>query len=249
MAAAPARPWSAGRSKGSGRRSRVVLATKVHFPMDDDDPNAQGNSRRHIIEQCEASLRRLQTDYIDLYQVHRPVTDVPLDETLRALDDLIRAGKVRYVGTSTFPAWQVVESLWLSRELGLNRMICDQPPYHLLDRRVERELVPMALNFGIGIIPWAPLAGGFLTGRYARGASPPSGSRYERSVETQRQRGLFTDAGVCRGGRADGHRRRQGLHARPAGPGVEHAAAGDHEPHRGPAHAGAVGGEPGRDQR
>ena len=95
------------------------------------------------------------------------MTDVPLDETLRALDDLIRAGKVRYVGTSTFPAWQVVESLWLSRELGLNRMICDQPPYHLLDRRVERELVPMALNFGIGIIPWAPLAGGFLTGRYS----------------------------------------------------------------------------------
>ena len=155
---------------GSGRRSRVVLATKVHFPMDDDDPNAQGNSRRHIIEQCEASLRRLQTDYIDLYQVHRPVTDVPLDETLRALDDLIRAGKVRYVGTSTYAAWQVVESLWISRELGLNRTICDQPPYHLLDRRIERELVPMALNFGIGIIPWAPLAGGFLTGRYARGA-------------------------------------------------------------------------------
>ncbi len=177
----------------SGRRARVVLATKVHFPMDDDDPNAQGNSRRHILEQCEASLRRLQTDYIDLYQIHRPGTEVPLDETLRALDDLIRAGKVRYAGTSTFPAWQVVEALWISRELGLNRTICDQPPYHLLDRRIERELVPMALNFGIGIIPWAPLAGGFLTGRYARGATPPSGSRYERSVEAQRQRGLFTD--------------------------------------------------------
>ena len=107
--------------KRNGKRPRIVLATKVHFRMDDEDPNAQGNSRRHIIEQCEASLRRLQTDYIDLYQIHRPCSDIPIDETLRALDDLIRAGKVRYIGSSTFAAWQVVESLWASKELGLNR--------------------------------------------------------------------------------------------------------------------------------
>ena len=123
--------------KRNGKRSRIVLATKVHFRMDDEDPNAQGNGRRHIIEQCEASLRRLQTDYIDLYQIHRPCPDIPIDETLRALDDLIRAGKVRYIGSSTFAAWQVVESLWVSKELGLNRFISEQPPYHLLDRSIE----------------------------------------------------------------------------------------------------------------
>ncbi len=179
---------------GPGRRARAVLATKVHFPMDDDDPNARGNSRRHIVEQCEASLHRLQTDYIDLYQVHRPVTHMPVDETLRALDDLVRSGKVRYIGTSTFPAWQVVESLWISRELGLNRTICEQPPYHLLDRRIERELVPMAQTFGIAIIPWAPLASGFLSGTYKRGEAPPPGSRFEKSLDAQRKRGLFSDA-------------------------------------------------------
>ena len=120
--------------KENGKRKKIVLATKVHLRMADDDPNAAGNSRRHIIEQCEASLHRLQTDYIDLYQIHRPQSDVPIDETLRALDDLIRAGKVRYIGCSTFGAWQIVESLWVAKELGLNRFVCEQPPYNLLDR-------------------------------------------------------------------------------------------------------------------
>ncbi|MBE3576098.1 MAG: aldo/keto reductase [Limnochordales bacterium] len=166
--------------KQNGKRDRVVLATKVHGRMADDDPNAWGNSRRHIIEQCEASLRRLQTDYIDLYQIHRPSSDVPIDETLRALDDLIRAGKVRYIGTSTFAAWQVVESLWVSKELGLNRFVTEQPPYNLLDRSIERELIPMARTYGLGIIPWSPLAGGFLTGKYERDRQPPEGSRYEK---------------------------------------------------------------------
>ena len=165
--------------KQNGKRDRVILATKVHGRMADDDPNAWGNSRRHIIEQCEASLRRLQTDYIDLYQIHRPGSDVPIDETLRALDDLIRAGKVRYIGTSTFAAWQVVESLWVSKELGLNRFVTEQPPYHLLDRRIERELIPMARTYGLGIIPWSPLAGGFLTGKYNRDQKPPEESRYD----------------------------------------------------------------------
>ncbi len=163
--------------KRNGKRHQVVLATKVHGRMADDDPNALGNNRRHIIEQCEASLRRLQTDYIDLYQIHRPQSDIPIDETLRALDDLITAGKVRYIGSSTFAAWQLVESLWVARELGLNRFTCEQPPYSLLDRRIERELLPMAQTYGFGIIPWSPLGGGLLTGRYRR-EGPPAEGRY-----------------------------------------------------------------------
>jgi aryl-alcohol dehydrogenase-like predicted oxidoreductase len=164
--------------KRNGKRGRIVLATKVHGQMDEDDPNGYGNSRRHIIAQCEASLRRLQTDYIDLYQIHRPQPSIPIDETLQALDDLIRGGKVRYIGTSTFEAWQVVESLWVAKELGLNRFVCEQPPYNLLDRRIERGLIPMAQTFGIAIIPWSPLAGGLLTGKYSRSAPPPPDSRF-----------------------------------------------------------------------
>ncbi len=165
--------------KRNGKRASIVLATKVHGTMDDEDPNMQGNSRRHIIQQCEASLKRLQTDYIDLYQIHRPASGVPIDETLRALDDLVRSGKVRYIGTSTYAAWQVVEALWTSKEYGLNRFVSEQPPYNILDRRVERELLPMAQTFGIGTLPWSPLAGGLLTGKYRRGVEPPAGSRFE----------------------------------------------------------------------
>ena len=177
--------YNAGRSeeatgaalKANGRRQQVILATKVHGRMG-EGPNDWRNTRRHIIESCEASLRRLGTDWIDLYQVHRPDPDIPADETLRALDDLVRAGKVRYIGTSTYAAWQVVESLWVSKEYGLNRFICEQPPYHILDRRIERELVPMAQTFGIGLIPWSPLAGGMLTGKYRRDEPPPEDSRW-----------------------------------------------------------------------
>ena len=175
----------------NGKRMHIVLATKVHFRMNDDDPNAQGNSRRHIIEQCEASLKRLQTDYIDLYQIHRPSAEVPIDETLRALDNLIQAGKVRYIGSSTFAAWQIMESLWVSKELGLNRFICEQPPYHLLDRRIERELVPMAQTYGLALIPWSPMAGGFLTGKYQRNQEHPSDARY---TDTNQKSDLFSDA-------------------------------------------------------
>lgn len=163
-----------------GKRDQTVLATKVHGRMDDDDPNMQGTSRRHVIEQCHASLRRLQTDYIDLYQLHRPRTDLPIDETLRAMDDLIRDGKVRYIGTSTYAAWQLMESLWVSKEYGLNRFIAEQPPYNILDRRIERELMPMARTYGIGLLPWSPLAGGLLTGKYKRGQAAPAGSRFDR---------------------------------------------------------------------
>ena len=163
--------------KRNGKRDGLVLATKVFARMG-DDPNAEGNHRRHVIEQCEASLRRLQTDWIDLYQIHRPMPKIPIDETLRALDDLVRAGKVRYLGTSTFAAWQLVESLWAAKELGLNRFVTEQPPYNLLDRRVERELVPMAITYGFALIPWSPLAGGFLTGKYKRGQDQPPDGRH-----------------------------------------------------------------------
>jgi aryl-alcohol dehydrogenase-like predicted oxidoreductase len=180
--------------KRNGHRDYVVLATKCHGNMHVTaekapegfgvselharlNPNQWGNSRRQIVEQCEASLKRLQTDWIDLYQIHRPHPDCPIDETLRAMDDLVRAGKVRYIGCSTFAAWQVVESLWVSDKLGLNRFVTEQPPYHLLDRRIERELVPMAQTFGLGLIPWSPLAGGMLTGKYRRGQEPPEGAR------------------------------------------------------------------------
>jgi aryl-alcohol dehydrogenase-like predicted oxidoreductase len=182
--------------KRNGKRHQVVLATKVHGRMDDDDPNAWGNTRRHIIEQCDASLKRLQTDYIDLYQIHRPQSNIPIDETLRALDDLIQAGKVRYIGSSTFAAWQLVESLWAAKELGLNRFICEQQPYNILDRRVERELIPMAITYGFATIPWSPLAGGLLTGKYKRGWKSPEEARYADTegrpwMEKRKTEGVF----------------------------------------------------------
>jgi aryl-alcohol dehydrogenase-like predicted oxidoreductase len=163
--------------KRNGKRNSVVLATKVHGKMG-EGPNDLGNSRRHIIDQCEQSLRRLQTDYIDLYQIHRPQADIPIDETLRAMDDLVRSGKVRYIGTSTYGAWQLVESLWVSKEMGFNRFVTEQPPYNLLDRRIERELIPMAETYGFGLLPWSPLAGGLLTGKYHRGEPPPEDTRF-----------------------------------------------------------------------
>lgn len=175
-----------------GKRDSVILATKVYFPMS-ADPNEMGSSRRHLIAACEASLRRLQTDYIDLYQLHHPTNDVPIDETLRALDDLIRAGKVRYIGTSSFAAWQFIESLWVSKEYLLNRFISEQPAYNLLDRRLEREFVPMAQTYGVAVLPWSPTAGGFLTGKYRRGETIPEGSRYDSFWSGGRER-IFTDA-------------------------------------------------------
>jgi aryl-alcohol dehydrogenase-like predicted oxidoreductase len=167
----------------TGKRQALVLVTKVHVRMDDADPNAAGNHRRHIIEQCQASLRRLQTDYLDIYYIHRPSTQVPIDETLRALDDLVRAGYVRYIGTSSFAAWQILEALWVAKEYHLNRFVVEQTPYHLLDRRVERELFPMAQTYGVGVTIWSPLAGGFLSGKYRRGAPWPAAARFPESGE------------------------------------------------------------------
>jgi aryl-alcohol dehydrogenase-like predicted oxidoreductase len=153
----------------------------------------QGNSRKNIIEACEASLRRLQTDYIDLYQIHRPQPGIPIDETLRALDDLVRAGKIRYFGSSTFAAWQLVESLWVSEKHHLNRFVCEQQPYNLLDRRVERELMPMAQTYGFGTIPWSPLAGGLLSGKYHRGEPLPDDSRYANMASNPMYRRRFNE--------------------------------------------------------
>jgi aryl-alcohol dehydrogenase-like predicted oxidoreductase len=160
-----------------GLRQKLVLATKFHFPQG-DDPNARGLSRRHVINACEASLERLKTDWIDLYQLHRPSADIPIDETLRALDDLVRAGKVRYVGVSMFPSWRTVESLWVAKELGLNRFVSEQPAFNLLDRTAEREVIPAAQSFGLAVIPWGPLCGGLLTGKYDR-EQPDAAGRWQ----------------------------------------------------------------------
>jgi len=165
--------------KDAGRRRQVILATKVHGKMG-EGPNDQGGSRYHIVRACEESLRRLQTDYIDLYQLHRPPLNIPPDETLRAFDDLVRSGKVLYIGCSTHPAWMVMESLALSERYGLARYISEQPPYNLLDRRIENELVPLCMKYGLAILPWSPLAGGILAGRYAGGGDVPKDSRAAR---------------------------------------------------------------------
>ena len=181
--------------KASGKRNQLVLCTKVHGRTNQNDANAQGNHRQHIIAEVENSLTRLQTDYIDVYQVHRPQADVPIDETLRALDDLVRSGKVRYIGTSTFAAWQIVESLWASKEHGLNRFVSEQPPYHLLDRRVERELIPAAITYGLAVMPWSPLASGMLTGKYRRGAAHPEDARFKAKAADKDPH--FSDAAMA----------------------------------------------------
>jgi aryl-alcohol dehydrogenase-like predicted oxidoreductase len=165
----------------TGLREHIVLASKCHGNMHKDqplNPNRWGNSRRQIIRECEASLKRLGTEWIDLYQIHRPHPDCAIDETLRALDQLVRQGKILYAGCSTFAAWQVVESLWASDRLGLDRFVTEQPPYNLLDRRIERELLPMAQTYGLGIMPWSPLAGGFLSGKYRRDQALPDEGRF-----------------------------------------------------------------------
>jgi 1-deoxyxylulose-5-phosphate synthase len=163
----------------NGKRDQVVLATKVYGDMG-PGPNEKGVSRYHIIKACEDSLRRLQTDRIDLYQLHRPSLSVPQDETLRAFDDLVRSGKVVYIGASTHPAWKVMEALATSEKYSLVRYISEQPPYNLLDRRIENELVPLAQMHGLALLPWSPLAGGILAGRYASKDELPDDSRGAR---------------------------------------------------------------------
>ena len=168
-----------GKALAGSRREHVVLATKVHGTMG-DDPNQFGNSRRWIIREVENSLRRLQTDWIDLYQIHRPEADTDIDETLGALTDLVRAGKVRYIGSSTFPASQIVEAQWVARERGRERFVCEQPPYSMLVREIEKDVLPTAQRHGMGVIPWSPLAGGWLSGRYRKGVDAPGSTRSQR---------------------------------------------------------------------
>jgi 1-deoxyxylulose-5-phosphate synthase len=162
--------------KDNHLRDRIVLATKVFNRMG-DQPNDGGATRFHLIKACEDSLQRLQTDHIDLYQLHRPPMNLPQEETLRAFDDLIRAGKVRYMGCSTHPAWMVMEALSISERHGWNRYISEQPPYNLLDRRIENELVPLCRKYDLAILPWSPLAMGILAGRYPQTAEYPEDSR------------------------------------------------------------------------
>jgi aryl-alcohol dehydrogenase-like predicted oxidoreductase len=161
-----------GKALAQGRREHVILATKVHGTMG-EDPNQRGNSRRWITRAVEDSLRRLKTDWIDLYQIHRPAPDTDIDETLGVLSDLIRAGKVRAVGSSTFPAAEIVEAQWVAERRGRERFTCEQPPYSLLVRGVEADVLPVCQRYGMGVIPWSPLAGGWLSGRWRKGPSRP----------------------------------------------------------------------------
>ena len=160
-----------------GRRHETILATKCYFKMT-DAPNDAGCSRRHIMDAVEASLRRLQTDFIDLYQVHSFDVNTPLDETLHALDDLVRSGKVRYVGCSNYRAYQLAKALWTSDKLGIARYDCIQPRYNLLFREIENEVLPLCQEEGVGVITYNPLAGGFLSGKHRREAGPEPGSRF-----------------------------------------------------------------------
>jgi aryl-alcohol dehydrogenase (NADP+) len=159
-----------------GRRQNVVLATKVHGAMG-DDPNHQGSSRRWITQAVEASLRRLQTDHIDLYQMHRPSPDTDIEETLSVLTDLMRAGKVRAIGSSTFPVSEIVESQWVAERRGLARFRTEQPPYSILNRSIEQEVLPVCQKYGMGALVWSPLAKGMLTGRYRKGQALPESLR------------------------------------------------------------------------
>jgi aryl-alcohol dehydrogenase-like predicted oxidoreductase len=168
-----------GKALAGGRRDDVVLATKVHSTMG-EDPNQRGNSRRWIIREVESSLRRLNTDWIDLYQIHRPDGDAEIADTLSALTDLVHAGKIRYFGSSTFPAWQIAQAQWVARDRGLERFKTEQPPYSILVRAIEGDVLPACQAYGMGVLPWSPLAGGWLSGRYRKNADLPPSSRAQR---------------------------------------------------------------------
>ena len=174
-----------GKALAGGRRDEVIVATKFHGQMgvppgERGDPNKRGNSRRWIISEVENSLRRLQTDWIDLYQVHRPEPETDVEETLSALTDLQRQGKIRAFGSSTFPAHEMVEAQWVAERRGLGRFVTEQPPYSILARGIEADVLPVAEKYRMGVIPWSPLAGGWLTGRYRKGQDIPESHRAQR---------------------------------------------------------------------
>ncbi len=168
-----------GKALQGARRDDVVLATKAHAPMG-RDPNMRGNSRRWLIQEVDNSLRRLQTDWIDLYQIHRPDPDTEHAETLAALTDLVRAGKIRYFGSSTYPAHEIIEAQWVAKTSGLGRFVTEQPPYSILVRGIERDLLPVAQQYGMGVLSWSPLAGGWLSGRFRLGQDVPQTHRSAR---------------------------------------------------------------------
>ena len=192
----------------NGRRDDVLIATKVHYPTG-TGPNDRGNSRLHIIRACEDSLKRLGVEHIDLYQLHRPDFDTPLEETLGALDDLVHSGKVRYIGSSTAPAWHVVEGVMTSERRGLARFVTEQSPFNLLDRRLENEMLPACQRHGLGVLAWSPLAMGMLAGRYSDGAPAPAGSRVADRGGIYAER--VTPAGVAVGNRFAAMARERGL--------------------------------------
>jgi aryl-alcohol dehydrogenase-like predicted oxidoreductase len=177
--------YSAGESEEivgkaiAGRRDEVVLATKFYAPMG-EAPNQSGGSRYWIMKECEASLKRLGTDHIDLYQVHRPDPQVDIDETLGAMSDLVRQGKVRYLGSSTFPASEIVEAQWTAERRGRERFVCEQPPYSILVRGIEADVLPTTKRYGMAVIPWSPLAGGWLSGKWRKGGSDLTSARARR---------------------------------------------------------------------
>jgi aryl-alcohol dehydrogenase-like predicted oxidoreductase len=168
-----------GKALAGGRRDNVVLATKAHGAMG-RDPNERGNSRRWLIRECENSLRRLGTDYIDLYQIHRPDPATDIDETLSALTDLIRAGKICYAGSSTYPAAQIVEAQWAAERRGRERFVCEQPPYSILVRGIEADVLPTCQAYRMGVIAWGPLGSGWLSGAYRKDAEVPVSRRAQR---------------------------------------------------------------------
>lgn len=192
----------------SGRRDDLIVNTKVHFPVG-PGPNDRGNSRHHIIRECERSLKRMGLDHIDMLQLHRPDFDIPAEETLSALNDLVRQGKVRYIGTSTHPAWKVYEAISIAERRGWARPIAEQPPYNLLDRRVENELVPLCLAEGLSLLPYAPLAQGVLAGRYGSKAAPPADSRAITRGGTYADR--VNEAGIAVGRKVAELAEREGL--------------------------------------
>jgi aryl-alcohol dehydrogenase-like predicted oxidoreductase len=191
-----------GEALAGGKRDNVILATKVHGTMG-DDPNEFGNSRRWIVREVENSLRRLKTDWIDLYQIHRPEFDTDIDDTLGALSDLIHAGKVRYIGSSTFPASRIVEAQWVAEKRGRERFVCEQPPYSILIRSIENDILPTCRRYGMGVIPWSPLAGGWLSGKWRLDApedqlksrrSAMMASRYDLSIPGNQRKLEAADA-------------------------------------------------------
>jgi aryl-alcohol dehydrogenase-like predicted oxidoreductase len=210
----------------SGRRDNVILATKVGLPRGDAPPG-HWHRREHIVASCEQSLRNLHTDCIDRYQLHRASDVVPQEETLGVLGELVDAGKVRWVGSSTFPAWMVMEALALARERDLPAFVSEQPPYNLLDRRIENELLPLCERYGLAVLPWSPLAGGILTGRYDSVDAAPDDSRAARLPQTRQrltERGLAVADAVARVARARGLTTSQLAPAVGQGPARHHCA-------------------------